>query len=548
MIRPVEPALTPWHEGEVGPRYILEPCSDECTLRSCPPEGEIVAHGVFRGTVAVLAGDQLWLNIARGTHHREHPLVPSGGDPVSDVDRPALLRRLLEARPRFVAPISAVCACSVKMPVVKGVVLVDDETRPAWHRRLFREAREPAVSSLPWPPLASALADLADGLKHMHDVGIAHNDPFPYNAIVTEIGEAVWIDFNNCVSATPESRAVDVVGFVVYTLAISLMRSGKWPPSLLRSIRACLGQVDAGDLLSDLARRLRATPEQGAQYQPLVDGGVGHCLAPLNSRQDVIGDVARTLTAKGLATFFNEYGLLRQVAARREQLLNAERTRHRVAEREIHRTGEIRRELEIGALKSWVTELERGKAWLDEQRVNWQAKAERLDAEKEISQSKLSVLEQENATLLDDLRQAEDVIDAMRPIVAETEELRKALEKGRRAMRSLDFQANENEQLKAALMGSQAELQAIRSGVAWRLMNVMWRWRARLAPPRSFRARALGRLARLFGLKRATSAPAPAPAPGAEDERRAAEREVYMLMNQQRAKIRDARARSEMPD
>ncbi len=431
------------------------------------------------------------------------------------------------------------------MPVVKGTVLVDDETRPAWHRRLFRESTEPAASTLPWPQLSSALADLAEGLAQLHAIGIAHNDPFPYNAIVTEPGVAVWIDFNSCVPATPDSRAVDIVGFVAYSLTISFVRSGRWPPSLLWPLRACLRQSDAATVLSDLAQLLRAGPAAEAEGPAVAKLEIGQCLEALNAREDSIGEVARALTAKGLTTYFNEYGLLRQVASRREQLLNAERARHQVAEREIHRTGEIRREQEIGELKAWVTELERGKAWLNEQWVNWRAQAESLEAEKKIVQSRVDAIEHENTLLLEDLRQAEDVIEAMRPIVAETEELRHALERGRWAMRSLDLKANEIEELKIALSGAQTELQAIRSGVAWRLMTLIWRWRARLAPPSSLRSRVLGRLARQVGLiKRVPPAPTLAVTAEQEAERRAAEREVYMLMSQQRAKIRDARARS----
>lgn len=531
MIRLVSSSIEGRSDSLSSSPYVIEPCSEACILRECPPDGQVVSHGGFRNSVALISEDRLWLSIASGRHNVGHPLQLGPTSPFSTSDRRALLDLVLKTAPRYCAPIQSVCACSFSMPILSGRVLIDDDTRPNWHRRLFWAVRDDAASTFSWTQLACSLADLAEGLANLHTLGIAHNDPFAYNAVGYSDRDSVWIDFNSLLPASPETMAVDVFGFVAYTMVPSLVRSGYWAPDTLQ--RVCEGfRTDASStLLSSLADRLR----QADTIEP-ADGSVDYpgpeqCVIALGDRSDLMGAVARSNSAHGLTVYFREYGLLRRASLNGRRLLEAERVRHQIVEREIHRTAEVRRELEVASLRSWIDELEQGKAWLEDQRINLKAQAEALDQTLTAAQAHiahLEGLERSNAEVLATLKRVVGANNAQ--------------------LNDGSSQSGLLQVLESELVGARAvrnELAAIHGSYAWRMMRLVWRLRIWLAPVGSRRARVLGAVVRGLGLKRAGSSTARTKVTDtteSSDKEEPGMLEYRETMLRQRAAIRTARS------
>lgn len=414
-------------------------CSDECVFRCVPNDAQVVVQSTATHSVALVSVDKLWLNISNETHPADHPLYV-GEQQITAAERAQILRTIQHAQLAHIVTLRDVCDCGMIMDVLDGLPLASVHQRPAWHRNAFRSAHDDALATMTWPAYLGVMADLAEGVQALHERGIVHGDLFAFNAIVQDAQHGIWIDLNDVLPATLQGKAIDVWAFVTYTLLTSLLRLTHWQPDVIAGALAIVAREPLDGMLSRLASHLRSHQHSADQVpldnQALAQLGTMYQQHDPQQRADELGTVARLLTTKGLLHFHRSYEWNAAVALERERYLAAEQTRHMLVEHELHRAMTARYEPQVVDLKNWIDELERGKAWLDEQRATLQAALEqqRTDLEQqqvtiEQQQAWIAELEQGKAWL-DEQRhtwQAEAerraaTIDEQRQWIAELEQ------------------------------------------------------------------------------------------------------------------------------
>lgn len=354
-------------------------CGEGCSLRQASGDARPVRLTPAGEAVALLDGDRLFLNVSAHAHPRGHPL--QGGDaPATASVRAGWLRQLVGVDLPGVARLYAVCDCAVEMELVRGEKLIDAGTRPPWYADAELPTKAPGSR---FQQRLRALACLAEGLHGLHQRGLVHGDPFGTNAIVRPDGSAAWIDLNGVHPLSEELRALDVWGFVIYSLAAGCADTGAFSAEAAATALRPLGSSNLDDCLPQLANGLRAAADAGHAEVPFGDAA-SYAFADLlagsglGERSDALGAVHRRGCTRGLIVAFVAFQWNRQSALRWERHAEAERIRHRLVELELGRTIGARYQQQLDELRAWTSELESAKAWNSEQRVSWEKEATRL--------------------------------------------------------------------------------------------------------------------------------------------------------------------------
>lgn len=126
--------------------------------------------------------------------------------------------------------------------LVPGVPAQALSTQPLWQQTqslCHPEWRSPSNLSI----TLQRLGRLCAGLLGLHEIGLAHGDPYPFNAIVHH-ESAVWIDLGN-LSDDPEQILMDNVVFLVFTVSHLLQSSTEISDTLLQRISDMPGDKPA---------------------------------------------------------------------------------------------------------------------------------------------------------------------------------------------------------------------------------------------------------------------------------------------------------------
>ena len=86
------------------------------------------------------------------------------------------------------------------------------------------------------------MAELAQGLDELEKMGLAHGDPYPFNAIYTSAG-AAWVDFGH-LTDDPTQLARDAWAFVLFTVLHTLGKSSEHSPALLKNLTETLAVAE----------------------------------------------------------------------------------------------------------------------------------------------------------------------------------------------------------------------------------------------------------------------------------------------------------------
>ena len=339
-VRPIRKAV-----ASLSADCTLEPCGADCLLHRVADASRFLPSGSNEAAkVAILEpeGRLLW-PIGRGSRSEHHVIGPSP----TPAERARLLATLVDHSIPSLMPVTAACECTIATRLMEGSPLIATGMTPAWKRALERERGLPTE---PREPVAYAawrqwMTGLADGLATLHARGLAHNDPFPHNVIVTGAG-AIWVDLGD-ISDSSGARAADVAVFLAFTLVGSLQRCAQYSPTLLRQLGTVFASSAKPDSMRYVHELLAADGHELVEADP---GLIRHTFAESVASAASTGDVplagAPPLLLKAAIEYFGAFAFVSSERDRMTDLLRAERAKSWLEEYERSRLSVPRGELE----------------------------------------------------------------------------------------------------------------------------------------------------------------------------------------------------------
>lgn len=313
-------------------------CSDACLLRAVDENARIVRTGQTRETAitAVLADERLLVPLAGAARPALHVL----GSQAALSSPASRWEKLLGLRHPALMTVHRLCACTAEVDILRGQPFDDAGTTPVWKKvRFLLEDSADALAHAPvdFSVWQAWMAGLADGLAQLETLGLAHGDPYPFNAI-REGRQAVWVDFGH-LTDDPVQISKDAWAFTLFTVLHTLRLASTYSPRLLNELAHALVEPCKG---SHRFAQLRDVL-QGAcdDLQPLTDSrSPGVCFAQalcataspaLQSPQVV------ELLVKASSQYFTDFLHHIDKSAHYFRAFHAESQRHRLLEREALR-------------------------------------------------------------------------------------------------------------------------------------------------------------------------------------------------------------------
>jgi len=313
----------------------LEPCGSDCLLHTLPNRTRFYPHGSDKTGVIAILEDKLLFNISNKTHPEGHPLNTET-NAITAEERASLLKKLVgkQALMHIAVPTEC-CNCAYTSKIVKGSQLVDYQTRPNWHKRLFPEIPD-EVQDLNWEMTQQLIVDLATGLQRLHTLGIAHGDPHAFNAMLDSNGRVLWVDLNDCNHASDNAIVVDNWAFIHYTVIPLLHKTKRFNKDRLKTAIQLLIKEDKWNTLDTFINTLK--DRDNNRLTPLTNTSSAH-LAQLFSTDSAsaMHPFVQQLYYQGLNHYWMAAYWNSTAAHRREKWLAAEKQRHLIFEKELHR-------------------------------------------------------------------------------------------------------------------------------------------------------------------------------------------------------------------
>lgn len=194
----------------------------------------------------------LLLSVVPSQRNAEHPL----GKQYTRQAPKNLWKKIASNPHKNLMQIEDVCQCSALVRPADGIPLYNAKTTPKW--LALREGwsdflqERGKIECVEWCGL---MADLCDGLLHLHGLGIAHGDPFPFNVLVKKDGVAIWVDFGN-ITDDPDYFTKDVYAFVLYTLLFSMNWCSAISASFLQDLSNALLRDNSIAMLQNIQEAL----------------------------------------------------------------------------------------------------------------------------------------------------------------------------------------------------------------------------------------------------------------------------------------------------
>ena len=227
-------------EFVVGRDVDLHFCSDQCLLRKLDDCSRVVRTGQTDATAltVILDSDHLLVPLAGSRRVEAHVLGSQNGQECAREK----WEKLLGHRHTGLMPVYRVCNCMAEVHILDGEAFEDAATTPAWKKvrgiigKSFTQAQK--SQAFTFDQWRTYMSDLAHGLDELEKMGLAHGDPYPFNAIYASAG-AAWVDFGHLTDDQAQ-LARDAWAFVLFTVLHTLGKSGEHSPELLKNLAASL--------------------------------------------------------------------------------------------------------------------------------------------------------------------------------------------------------------------------------------------------------------------------------------------------------------------
>ena len=148
-----------------------------------------------------------------------------------------------------------------QVPRIDGKIFFNANIIPEAMRESQEELLSHREPCLDWDDWKKWMRNAASGLLNLHELGLAHGDVTPFNLVVTDDGDAVWIDLEN-LNFDQGQRDKDTVSFLVYVLLFSYEMLTAVPPGLIDRLGEALETVHSGDELLERVFTLLGTSEK----------------------------------------------------------------------------------------------------------------------------------------------------------------------------------------------------------------------------------------------------------------------------------------------
>lgn len=180
--------------------------------------GEIVVNGSFGKTkYAIHDGNSLTVRVDGNKRDYSHPWGPQEQtNSITD-----LWKKIKDNQPKHVVRIEKIYEEGyAQIEIVPGLPYMLTSQLPAWQRRQYHAFQQGEDKRA-----LSVLLQMCIGLSELHELGIAHGDPYPYNAVCRD-GNMKWVDLGN-LSCNERDIKKDICIFFLYTFPYVLFRYGK---------------------------------------------------------------------------------------------------------------------------------------------------------------------------------------------------------------------------------------------------------------------------------------------------------------------------------
>ena len=268
---PIKSLIDPQYnkaEFSIGRDVELVFCSATCLLRQVDERARVVRTGQTAATAltVILGEDRLLVPLAGAPRPHEHILGAQHGR----ASARANWEKLLGCGHPSLMPVHGVCDCMAQTQILDGEPFEDAATTPAWKkvRSIAGKAAGPGLDSrtATFEQWRAWMGALAHGLGELEKMGLAHGDPYPFNA-VRNTGSAAWVDFGH-VSDDPEQCHKDAWAFVLFTVLHTLNKAPMFSPELLRQLASAMTQADRAGRFDRLAAVFASAYDD---LQPLDD-------------------------------------------------------------------------------------------------------------------------------------------------------------------------------------------------------------------------------------------------------------------------------------
>lgn len=231
-------------EYSIGRDVALSYCSDTCLLKAIDDRSRIVRTGQTPATAltVILSEDRLLVPVAGAPRPPAHVL----GEQHSQTSARSRWDRLVGCSHPALMPVYRVCDCMAETGILDGQEFEDATTTPAWKKVRGIVGRvadtTPAHAPIGFDQWRHWMANLAEGLAELERQGLAHGDPYPFNAVHTG-QNATWVDFGH-MTDDPAQRYKDAWAFVLFTVLHTHRLSSAYSTDLLHNLAAALAESD----------------------------------------------------------------------------------------------------------------------------------------------------------------------------------------------------------------------------------------------------------------------------------------------------------------
>lgn len=369
-IQPVAHALAEPRDHFAPADVAIHLCGEGCRLTALDDTSPIVRTGQSPQTAitAIVGHDRLLVPLAGAVRPGAHVL----GAQHNAKGPQALWTQLLGLRHAALMPVHGVCGCTAEVGILRGQPFDDAATTPVWKKvRALLESPSDGIdpSSVDFATWQGWMAHLADGLAQLEALGLAHGDPYPFNAVRDGQG-ASWVDFGH-LTDDPAQVEKDAWAFVLFTVLHTHRLTPVFSQRLLEALaRALVAPRDADGLFRRLASVLQ---ERYGDLKPLADNRVPvlHFAQALSALapQGLACPHVTELLVKASGQYFTDVVHHIEKGAHYRKAFHVEAQRHRLMEREALRltVPRARHDSLLSDLGGQLAELQQATTQRDEQ-------------------------------------------------------------------------------------------------------------------------------------------------------------------------------------
>ncbi|WP_236213264.1 glycosyltransferase [Metapseudomonas otitidis] len=228
----------------VGRDVAIHHCSELCLLKEIDCRSRIVRTGQTDATA---------LTVIRDKYHLLVPIAGAQRSPAHVLGAQEGLERARRNWEKLIGhehpalmPVLRVCDCMAEVRILDGEEFEDASTIPAWKqvRSILgnTHGKKSQGQQITFEQWSSWMRDLAGGLDALEKIGLAHGDPFPFNAVHTP-ASASWVDFSH-LTDDPLQRSKDIWVFVLFTVLHTLGKIGVCSPTLMGRLAHILAAAE----------------------------------------------------------------------------------------------------------------------------------------------------------------------------------------------------------------------------------------------------------------------------------------------------------------